>query len=76
LTINQIVILIDRLKIFKNSEFDNHNSKKAEILTLITGFNTQNLRASLGSLIKKGKEKSDSFKEDLNIINDVLKNLK
>jgi hypothetical protein len=77
LSSNQIVILLDQLQIFVDSKMNKlPKIKQAELISLITGLNSQNLRKNIGNLEKKPSKLNEKYQKDNDKIKQILERFK
>lgn len=76
LSVNQAVILLDKLGIFNTSTFENvSNVKKAKLISQLLGKNDKNIKTSIEKLELKQKDISNGYQRDLDKIQQLLDNL-
>lgn len=76
LTSNQIVILLDKIGLLTNVFFETlPNTKKAYVLSLITGLNEKNLKTAIERLEKTPKELNDNYRKDIKLVEEIFENL-
>ncbi len=76
LTVNQAVILLDKLGMFNSNYFSRlPNTKKAKIISQLLGKNWKNIKTSIESLEKRPSELGTGYQNDLDKIQDILDNL-
>lgn len=76
LTVNQAVILLDKLGVFSDKAFDNvSNVKKAKLISQLLGKNWKNIKTSIESLEKRQSELGSGYQRDLDKIQKLLDNL-
>jgi hypothetical protein len=77
LSSNQIVILLDQLQVLVDSKMNKlPKTKQAELISLITGLNSQNIRVNLGKLEKKPSTLNDNYQRDNDKIKQILERFK
>ena len=76
LTTNQIVVLLDKLGFFTHPNIEEAPKvKQAELISLITGLNSKNIKTSIQKLDKKPSEISVSYQKDIDKIDKILDGL-
>lgn len=76
LTVNQSIILLDKLGIFNDKAFDRvSNVKKAKLISQLLGKNWKNIKTSIESLEKKPSELGTGYQKDIDKIQKLLDNL-
>jgi len=77
LTINQSIILLDKLGLFANSLLeDMQNTNKALLLSQLLGKNEKNIKTAIESLNKKPSELSKYYQTDIQMIENILDSYK
>lgn len=76
LTVNQAVILLDRLGVFSSDVLENmSNVKKAKIISFLIGKNEKNIKTSIEKLELKPSELTKNYQTDLDKISLLLSKL-
>lgn len=76
LTVNQAIILLDKLGVFSDKTLENlPNTKKAELLGLLLGRNVKNIKTSIEKLELKPSEITPNYQKDIDKIQRILDNL-
>jgi hypothetical protein len=76
LSVNQAIILLDKLGVFTDKSFENvPNTKKAKLLSQLLGKNVKNIKTSLESLDKKTSVLGVGYQKDIDKIEQLLDNL-
>lgn len=76
LTANQIVLLLEELGFFTDTKIKNFpNTKKAELISIITGYNKKNIKTRIESLEKNPSTLGDNYQSDQHKIQQILNNL-
>ncbi|MEM8521307.1 hypothetical protein [Flavobacterium sp. PL12] len=76
LTVNQALILLDKLGIFSNNILESMpNTKKAKLISQIIGKNEKNITVAIQKLELKAKEITVGYQRDLDKIQRLLDNL-
>lgn len=76
LSVNQAIILLDKLGVFTGNILENvPNTKKAKLISLLLGRSEKNIKTSIESLEKKQSAMGASYQKDLNKIQQLLDNL-
>jgi hypothetical protein len=76
LSVNQAVILLDKLGVFTDKSLDNvSNVKKAKLISQLLGRNWKNIKTSIESLEKRQSELGSGYQRDLDKIQKLLDNL-
>ena len=76
LSVNQAVILLDKLGVFTDKTLDNvSNVKKAKLVSQLLGKNWKNIKTSIESLEKRQSELGSGYQRDLDKIQKLLDNL-
>jgi hypothetical protein len=76
LTVNQAIILLDKLGVFSNNILESSpNTKKALLMSLLLGKNVKNIKTSLESLDKKTSVLGVGYQKDIDKIEQLLDNL-
>lgn len=76
LSVNQAVILLDKLGVFTDKTLDNvSNVKKAKLVSQLLGKNWKNIKTSIESLEKRQSELGSGYQKDLDKIQKLLDNL-
>lgn len=74
LTLNQKVLLLEQIMKFKDDTWENlYNTKKADLLSLLLGGNSDNIRKKLTTLNKSYKNLSRQELEDTSRVNELIK---
>jgi hypothetical protein len=76
LSVNQAIILLDKLGVFSADTFENKpNTKKAKLISQLLGKNEKNIKTSIEKLELKKSELSAGYQRDLDKIQQLLNNL-
>jgi hypothetical protein len=76
LTVNQAIILLDKLGVFTTDVLENvPNTKKALLISLLLGKNDKNIKTAIEKLELKSKGITTSYQRDLDKIQLLLNNL-
>ncbi len=76
LSVNQAVILLDKLGVFTDKAFENvPNTKKAKLISQLLGKNEKNIKTSIEKLELKKSELGAGYQRDLDKIQQLLNNL-
>ncbi|WP_418262790.1 hypothetical protein [Flavobacterium faecale] len=76
LSVNQAVILLDRLGLFSSSKLENlPNTKKAKLISQLIGKNEKNIKTAIEKLELKPSEIKPNYQKDLDKIQQLLNNL-
>lgn len=76
LTVNQAVILLDRLGLFNSSKIENlPNTKKAILVSQLIGKNDKNIKTAIEKLELKPSEIKPNHQRDIDKIDRILENL-
>lgn len=76
LSVNQAVILLDKLGVFSLDYIENlPNTKKAKLISLLLGKNEKNIKSAIEKLEQKKADITDAYKKDLDKIQHILDNL-
>jgi len=76
LTTNQIVVLLDKLGFFTHPNIEEASKvKQAELISLITGLNSKNIKTNIQKLDKKASVNGDSYQKDIDKIDKILDGL-
>ena len=76
MTVNQAVILLDKLGVFTTNELENKpNTKKAKLISLLIGKNEKNIKTAIENLEKKPLDLGNNFQKDLDKVEELLNNL-
>lgn len=76
LTVNQAIILLDKLGVFSDKTLENlPNTKKAELLGLLLGRNVKNIKTSIEKLELKPSEIKPNHQRDIDKIERLLNNM-
>jgi hypothetical protein len=76
LSVNQAVILLDKLGVFSLDYIENlPNTKKAKLVSLLLGKNEKNIKSAIEKLEQKKADITDAYNKDLNKIQHILDNL-
>lgn len=76
LTVNQAIILLDRLGVFTDKTFENvPNTKKAKLMSLLLGKNDKNIKTAIEKLELKPNEITPNYQKDIDKIERILNNL-
>lgn len=76
LSVNQSVILLDKLGIFNSILFENKpNTKKAKLISLLLGKNEKNVKTAIEKLELKSKDVTIGYQRDLDKIQVLLDKL-
>ena len=76
LSVNQAIILLDKLGVFTDKTFENMpNTKKAKILSKLLGRNEKNIKTAIEKLELKQSELGAGYQRDFDKIQKILDNL-
>ncbi len=76
LSVNQSVILLDKLGLFNTPLFENKpNTKKAKLISLLLGKNEKNVKTAIEKLELKPKDITTGYQRDLDKIQRILDKL-
>lgn len=76
LSVNQAIILLDKLGVFSTDAFENKpNTKKAKLISQLLGKNEKNIKTAIEKLELKPKEVTNGYQRDLDKIQQLLNNL-
>ncbi len=76
LTANQIVLLLDRVGVFNSPGIeDAPKTKKADLVSQITGLHSKNLKKCIENLEKLPKEQGVNYQKDIDKIDQILASL-
>jgi hypothetical protein len=76
LSVNQAVILLDRLGLFSSSKLENlPNTKKAKLISQLIGKNDKNIKTAIEKLELKSSEIKPNHQRDIDKIERILNNL-
>lgn len=76
LSVNQAIILLDKLGVFTDKTFENvPNTKKAKLISQLLGKNEKNIKTSIEKLELKKSELGAGYQRDLDKIQQLLNNL-
>lgn len=76
LSINQAIILLDKLGLFSSNMFENlPNTKKAKLLSQLIGKNDKNIKTAIEKLELKPSEITPNYQKDIDKIERILENL-
>lgn len=76
LTVNQAVILLDKLGLFNSSKIENlPNTKKAKLISQLIGKNDKNIKTAIEKLELKSSEIKPNHQRDIDKIDRILENL-
>ena len=76
LTVNQAIILLDKLGVFSDDTFENKpNTKKAKLISLLLGKNEKNVKTAIEKLELKKSELGAGYQRDLDKVQQLLNNL-
>jgi len=76
LTVNQAIILLDKLGVFTDKALDNiSNVKKAKLISQLLGRNEKNVKTAIEKLELKSSEIKPNYQKDLDKIQQLLGNL-
>lgn len=76
LSVNQAIILLDKLGVFTDKTFENvPNTKKAKIISQLLGKNEKNIKTSIEKLELKQSELGAGYQRDFDKIQKLLDNL-
>jgi hypothetical protein len=76
LSVNQAIILLDKLGVFTDKTFENvPNTKKAKILSQLLGRNEKNIKTAIEKLELKQSELGAGYQRDFDKIQKILDNL-
>lgn len=77
ITVNQAVILLDKLGVFADANFESKsNVSKAEIISQLIGRNFKNIKSAIEQLEIKPKEVTPRYQKDLDIVQQLLDRFK
>jgi hypothetical protein len=77
LTVNQSVILLDKLGLFASSEFEEmHNTKKALLLSSLLGKNDKNIKTAIEKLELPTSKLGVNYQKDLDKIENLINSYK
>ena len=75
LTVNQAIILLDKLGVFSADTFENKpNTKKAKLISQLLGKNEKNVKTAIEKLELKPKDITNGYQRDLDKIQQLLNN--
>lgn len=76
LSVNQAIILLDKLGVFNTNLFENKpNTKKAKLISLLLGKNEKNVKTAIEKLELKAKDITIGYQRDLDKIQQLLDKL-
>ena len=76
LSINQAIILLDKLGLFSSNMFENlPNTKKAKLISQLIGKNEKNIKTAIQKLELKPSEITPNYQKDIDKIERILENL-
>lgn len=76
LTVNQAIILLDKLGVFSADTFENKpNTKKAKLISQLLGKNEKNVKTAIEKLELKKSELGAGYQRDIDKIERILNNL-
>jgi hypothetical protein len=76
LTSNQTLILLDKIRYISEDLWDNlDTTKKANLISKITGFGSENIRKNIPNLDKSKEKQSKQFNKDLEYIEGLVKQI-
>ena len=76
LTVNQLVILLDKLGLFNSPKIENlPNTKKAILVSQLIGKNEKNIKTAIEKLELKPSEIKPNYQKDLDKVQQLLNNL-
>ncbi len=76
LTVNQSIILLDKLGVFSADTFENKpNTKKAKLISQLLGKNEKNVKTAIEKLELKKSELGAGYQRDIDKIERILNNL-
>jgi hypothetical protein len=76
LSVNQAIILLDKLGVFTDKTFENvPNTKKAKLISQLIGKNDKNIKTAIEKLELKPKDITNGYQKDLDKIQKLLDNL-
>ncbi|AEW85364.1 hypothetical protein FCOL_02595 [Flavobacterium columnare ATCC 49512] len=76
LSVNQVIILLDRLGLFSSTMLENlPNTKKAKLISQIIGKNDKNIKTAIEKLELKPNEIKPNHQKDIDKIERILNNL-
>jgi hypothetical protein len=76
LSVNQAIILLDKLGVFSTDTFENKpNTKKAKLISQLLGKNEKNIKTSIEKLELKKSELGAGYQRDLDKVQQLLNNL-
>ena len=77
LTVNQAVILLDKLGVFADANFESKsNVSKSKIISLLTGRNQKNIKSAIEQLEIKPKDITPGYQSDLDKVQQLLDKMK
>ena len=76
LSVNQAIILLDKLGVFSADTFENKpNTKKAKLISQLLGKNEKNIKTAIEKLELKKSELGAGYQRDLDKVQQLLNNL-
>lgn len=76
LTVNQIVLLLDKLSFFTHPKIENlPKTKQSELISKICGLNSKNIKGKIENLDKPQKDLGVNHHKDIEMVDDILSNL-
>lgn len=76
LTVNQAVILLDKLGVFSSTMFEEvPNTKKAKLISQLLGKSEKNIKTAIEKLESRPKDVTASYQKDLNKVQQLLDKL-
>ena len=76
LSVNQAIILLDKLGVFTDKTFENvPNTKKAKLISQLIGKNDKNIKTAIEKLELKPSEITPNYQKDIDKIERILENL-
>ena len=74
LSSNQRLILLDQIRYISEDDWDNlDTTKKAKLISKITGYGNENIRKNIPNLSKKNNALPEQFKKDISLVKTILK---
>ena len=76
LSVNQAIILLDKLGVFNDKALENlSNVKKAKLISQLIGKNEKNIKTAIQKLELKPSEITPNYQKDIDKIERILENL-
>jgi hypothetical protein len=76
LSVNQAIILLDKLGLFSSTMFENlPNTRKAKLISQLIGKNDKNIKTAIEKLELKPSEITPNYQKDIDKIERILNNL-